>query len=99
MSGALRRSSVVETRRHLRAAKYSEVRAQLVFGTEDHGPHGGEAPVERAGDLLVAHLFVVAQHQRNLVMVGQAIELLPDLALPFSREQLGERRQAAVGHL
>lgn len=68
-----------------------QIAAQAVFGPEDNGPDRREAAVEFAGNLRVAHALVIAEHQRNFVMVRQAIQLFPHHAFSFLAQNLGER--------
>jgi hypothetical protein len=68
-----------------------QVAAQLVFRSEDDHPDRGKPTVQCTRNLGVTHSLVVPQHERNLVALGQAIQLFPNLELVFFAENLRER--------
>jgi hypothetical protein len=73
------------------------IAAQPVFSPEDNGFDRREAAVECAGNLGITHLLVIAEHQWNLVIIWQSIQLFPNLAFCFLAQNLGERRRSGNG--
>lgn len=75
-----------------------EIAAKLALGAEDERADRRKLAIENAGDLRIAHVLVIAEEERDAVLLRKVGEQLAETAAALVEKDLGERGKSGAVH-